>query len=170
MSVGLALSVERRVHAIREARHYGTDVLTRLAQLPEDQLLNFFWLMVREGGQGLDRLELLLMLSAMVVPRPAGWDPAAVREAYERGDETGTAVVQKDRCFACSALHEALYFHHIVEIQNGGSNAIRNRVPLCFPCHQYLHPWLQDHPAAPAASGLEPFSAWWERRPWAADR
>ena len=141
---GDVLSVQmRRAHG-RTSTDVDTDLVQRLSQLPEDRVLDFFWLMSRRGAAP---LWLLLQLSAVVLNRPVSWDRAAIRRAHEREPGRFEPRLSKATCFACLS-REALYFHHLVEVQNGGSNSLRNKVPLCFPCHQYLHPWLTENPAA----------------------
>lgn len=117
------------------------------ADRAEARLLNLFWQLVRQDG---DRLGLLLDFGHLVVKRAGSWDAGAVREAHEqRRALSPNVTLTRKRCFSCEA-DAVLYEHHIIEIQNGGSNALRNRVPLCFDCHQYLHPWLTDDDRAPA--------------------
>lgn len=128
------------------------DVLRRLCALPEDYVLAYFWDMTRQTD---DRLGVLLLLTRVIVERPAAWDQRAVRREHERGSGFSTITIDRKRCFGCFASAGRLYFHHIVEVQHGGSNAPRNLVPLCFACHQYLHPWLKDEPAPNQVNGFE---------------
>jgi hypothetical protein len=110
-----------------------------IADLAERHLLNYFWVARPD-----DPLGLLLAFTRIVVKRPPSWDVEAIRAAHgvNRG-QPATIRATHDRCGACGASGQ-LYAHHIIEIQNGGSNSIRNQFPLCFDCHQYLHPWLTD--------------------------
>lgn len=118
-------------------------VVTRLSALPEHAVLDFFWLMDRGGA---DRHALLLMLSAVVIARPSDWDRACIRREHEQRGSLVRLRLDTTQCFACRARGRRLYFHHILEVQHGGSNATRNQVPLCFSCHQFLHPWLTEDP------------------------
>lgn len=136
----LAVEVERASRG--DAREVDAAVVARLSALPEDSVLDYFWLMSRRGA---GPLTLLLQLTHVVIARPADWDRAAIRREHERGPGPLGPSLSKQRCFACLGSGN-LYFHHIVEVQNGGSNALRNRAALCFPCHQYLHPWLKEEP------------------------
>jgi len=119
-------------------------LLKRLGNLPEDRVLDYFWLMDRNGAP---RPWLLEHLGHVVLNRPLDWDRAVIRRQHESGARAGTIRLNKRCCFGCSHGHCALYHHHVIEIQNGGSNASRNIVPLCFDCHKRLHPWLKEQPA-----------------------
>lgn len=117
-------------------------VVARLSALQEERILDYFWLMVR--GEAVDRLGLLLQITPVVVQRPAEWSYAAIRREHESYRPAFGVKLDRKRCFACDAGHRTLYFHHIIEVHHGGSNTLRNQVPLCFACHQFLHPWLKD--------------------------
>lgn len=124
------------------ARHgpfeeWATQVIARLSATSEEAALAFFWMM---NGQVDDRLGLLLVLGEVVIERPANWDRATVRREHL---SAWASQAEVPRCFSC-ASHDQVYLHHIIEVQHGGSNARRNQVPLCFRCHQYLHPWLTE--------------------------
>lgn len=112
-----------------------------IAEELERRLLAAFWAAARDQGS---RLQLLLAFTCVVVRRPQGWDVEAIREAHlTNHGAPDTVKITRTRCFACEGSGQ-LYAHHVIEIQYGGSNAVRNQVPLCFDCHQYLHPWLTD--------------------------
>lgn len=115
----------------------GADVASRL----EQRLLSVFWTSVKAGA---DRLELLLDYTRVVVRREDDWNVDTVRERHARNHGLSPAVdLARVNCFSCS-VQAQLYAHHIIEIQYGGSNTTRNQVPLCFDCHQFLHPWLTE--------------------------
>jgi len=126
----------------------------QIAELAERVLLGSFWDHVRGGTP---RLPLLLAFTRITITRAPNWNEEAVRTTH--GTHHGlpdTIEVTKRRCFACDAT-AVLYAHHVIEIQNGGSNNVRNQVPLCFECHQFLHPWLTDDDRIepPRRSGFE---------------
>lgn len=131
------------------------ETVARLSALPEPRILDYVWTMNQHPQ--IDRLSLLLTVGAVVVVRPPEWSCAAIRRAHERGADGATCTITRRRCFACEASQVRLYFHHIVEVHHGGSNAPRNQVPLCFPCHQYLHPWLTEE-VPERSSGFEMLS------------
>lgn len=133
-----------------EARR--SELVQQLSRMSEAHALNVFWAFVSQPNIGTpERLSALFMCSVVTIQRPPEWDRAAIRRAHEQ-QSSQTSTIQPDhrRCFACEASHTGpLYRHHIVEIQNGGSNSARNQVPLCFDCHQFIHPWLRNTPAPP---------------------
>jgi hypothetical protein len=32
--------------------------------------------------------------------------------------------------------------HHVIQIQHGGADVTRNKVPVCDVCHADIHPWI----------------------------
>ena len=114
------------------------NIQDRLEALPDYQILNWFWLMIRQGA---DKLATVQILSLVVVSRPADWNRSQVRQQHERG-HSRIAKFLNLRCFLCESTQKRLYFHHLLEVQNGGDNNPRNLVPLCFACHKSIHPWL----------------------------
>jgi hypothetical protein len=120
--------------------------------LPEAYALEWFWLMARYWP---DRLGLLLLMTHVVIERPADWDFAAVRRDHENGITEPPGVrISRELCFACYS-GSFLYLHHIIEVQNGGSNWHRNKVAVCFGCHKYLHPWLTAEPPRRRTGGFQ---------------
>lgn len=127
-------------------------IVARLQALPEERILDYFWLMHRQGAE---RLPLLLQVGAVIVKRPASWDPKRVRLEHEQRGGQFNIRLSRERCFACEDGRAQLYAHHILEVHHGGSNAPRNQVPLCFACHQYLHPWLIEEMPSRRQTGFE---------------
>jgi len=124
-------------------------IIARLSVMPESHVLAYFWIMVSEHAP---RLELLEAFGKVRLERPPTWNYSAVRAEHEAWVSHN---VRRDHpnCFACGA-ERPLFWHHVIEVQNGGSNHLRNRVSICFPCHKRLHPWLQE-PADRRAQGFE---------------
>lgn len=120
------------------------DVYT--ATWPEARILAYFWTMVRADA---DRLDLLRQLASVKVQRPPDWDRAAVRATSRRH-------LQVNQCFGCRTGSRRLYWHHIIEVQYGGSNIADNLVAICLRCHATVHPWL---PAERPGESREP-SSW----------
>ena len=128
------------------------EITARLCQLPEEQVLHWFWLMERQDAP---RFELLEQLSTVVIQRPDDWDRAAIRREHERNVSAELFKrYDTSACFSCR-VSRRVYFHHVIEVQNGGSNTWRNLVPICFPCHQVLHPWLKVEPPSYSVHGWE---------------
>jgi hypothetical protein len=90
---------------------------------------------VRNGG---DRMDMLRRLADVRLAVPSEDDYLAVR--YEpRGV---SMMLTADQCFACLNSERWLYWHHVIQVQHGGSNTPRNLVRLCHDCHRRVHPWL----------------------------
>lgn len=127
-----------------------TELVARLEALPEDRILDYFWLMVRKTSE---RLTVLSWLSQVKVARPPDWSCAKIRREHERN--AAGVTLDRRECFGCGQGGRALYAHHILEVQHGGSNQVRNKVPLCFQCHKFLHPWLTEEAPVRTTRGLE---------------
>jgi len=82
------------------------------------------------------RMNALRRFAEVAIVREAGWDHAAIRATSDRHH------LRADACFACRSASRSLLWHHVIQIQHGGSNLLRNRVALCAPCHADVHPWL----------------------------
>lgn len=104
---------------------------------PEVAVLDEFWRRVRKD---VDRLELLRELSDIVLERPAGWNPLDVRQ----GTMATIATLTAEQCFVCYSGERRLYWHHIIQVQHGGSETPRNLVCICHRCHKLIHPWLEE--------------------------
>lgn len=44
-------------------------------------------------------------------------------------------------CWACGHARRRI-FHHIIQLQHGGTNARKNTVAICEECHAHIHPHL----------------------------
>jgi hypothetical protein len=88
-----------------------------------------------------DRFELLKQLAGVAVPRPVNWDYAKVRR-INPWDIRGLDAPKQ--CFCCRTASRRLYWHHIIEVQHGGSAAPGNLTALCYRCHRVIHPWLVE--------------------------
>lgn len=99
--------------------------------LTEVDALNEFWRQVRDGG---DKLVLLRAFAEVALVRPAGWDYLEIRSAFQR------LRFGQEGCFVC--YFSETQRHHIIQIQHGGSNYVRNFVPICSRCHEEIHPWI----------------------------
>lgn len=95
---------------------------------------------------GADRLAAMKRFAELAIARPSTWDMAAIR-AVSRDH-----LLRAEQCFACSAdsRRVVIDWHHVIQIQHGGSNLLRNRVALCVACHGAIHPWLpKQHRSKP---------------------
>lgn len=114
--------------------------------LPIDEVtaLTEFWRAAWRDGA--NRLELVRAFAEIAILRPAEWDYAAVRAqakvaaARAEVDVTSRKLSAAAGCFVCRG--DSAQWHHVIQIQFGGSNSVRNFVPLCVRCHGAIHPWL----------------------------
>jgi len=121
--------------------------------LPIDEVtaLNEFWQAAWRDGA--NRLELVRAFAEVAILRPADWDYAAVRaKAQVRAARASVGLIPHKLsaaagCFVCR--RGSSQWHHIIQIQFGGSNSVRNFVSLCASCHGAIHPWL----STPARAG-----------------
>lgn len=111
----------------------------------EDAVLAEFW---RRVIADLDRLELLQQMADIALERATEWDYYSVRS------EGVGLTLSADRCFCCRSGDRHLYWHHIIQVQHGGSNAPSNLVAICHRCHRTIHPWL------PAPTSVENKCGW----------
>lgn len=107
-----------------------------LLSLTEEEIADGFWREVRVGA---DRLTLLRSFAEVAIVRPPGWDYLGIRA------EAHIHKLKAQGCFVCGR-NDGIDWHHVVQVQHGGSNYVRNRVPLCGACHRAVHPWMGDEP------------------------
>lgn len=91
----------------------------------------------KSGG---DRLALLKKWATVKCKPRGGGSPAERRE-------NARACLKPPReksgqCWACQQWRE-LVRHHVIQLQNGGTNWHLNTEKICRPCHAAIHPWLQ---------------------------
>jgi hypothetical protein len=112
--------------------------------ITEHQALHTFWTLC--ANPVVDRLQTLRAFSEIAIVRPPGWDFDAVRR--DSHVKTATVTLTASTCFVCgstfadSQYERRVHWHHVIQIQHGGSNTLRNRVALCPVCHHEVHPWL----------------------------
>lgn len=115
-----------------------------LAISEEDALVEFWR---ASGDLEADRLSLLKAFSELAIVRPEGWDTKAIRA------NSVDPRLRADGCFSCRRDARSYHWHHVIQIQHGGSNYVRNRVPLCSACHASVHPWLSGLSRERATAG-----------------
>lgn len=65
-----------------------------------------------------------------------------MRQRYEEKKRRGQIKpAGAGPCFCCGSSGERLW-HHIIQLQHGGTNRPLNRVKVCEGCHAKIHPWL----------------------------
>ena len=99
------------------------------------------------------RLAFLLKWANVQKPTKDVRSLAERRAAYYRGNPRGTTLV--GQCWACSGWAD-VFNHHIVQLQNGGTNHHRNLVRICGECHRVIHPWLRKPSEPTQHVGPEP--------------
>lgn len=109
-----------------------------LSRMAEPQWLSYFWECARD--EQVDRLELLQKMASVAVSKYA---VPKVREdsVLERRNVQRFA----QGCFVCKVRARTMVWHHIIQVQHGGSSHLLNQVELCQPCHAKVHPWLVPH-------------------------
>lgn len=105
--------------------------------IDEDDALTEFWRMCQERPG--ERVAVLRAFAEIAIVRPADWDYDA-----DRRDARNITITNHDGCFGCRDGMGKLAWHHIIQVQFGGSNNLRNRVRICEACHSDIHPWLPD--------------------------
>lgn len=107
-------------------------------QLTEEKALREFW--AAAGDPAIDRLNVLRIFAEIAIVRPADWDYAGVRDGA--GTNPNVTLFAATGCFACGSSRQPMNWHHVIQVQYGGSNGLRNRVSICEPCHSVIHPWV----------------------------
>lgn len=102
-------------------------------EISEEAAIDQFYAEANAG----QRLAALKRFAEIAIVRPADWDVNAIRAGRP------SVQLHAERCFACHARSRQLHWHHIVQIQHGGSNYARNLVAICDCCHGEIHPWLK---------------------------
>ena len=93
--------------------------------------LDEFWRLAKANN----RLKLLKEYSIIKVSNKVSWGI--------RRKEFKEILSAKDKsCFVCN--QQPYERHHIIQLQNGGTNSRRNIIALCSLCHDSIHPWLKD--------------------------
>lgn len=118
-----------------------------LSFYPEELWLDYFYAAVRDD---VDRAAILKQLAGVKIARPKDWDPEWVRVTLREGV---FFPLTADQCFCCLTGSRRLYWHHIIQVQHGGSNSPHNLVRLCHACHRRVHPWLEPPTSRESRSG-----------------
>lgn len=114
----------------------------------EAVLLELFWYYAERG---VDRIELLKVFAAQPVTRGEDWSATSIRT-----ESNDVSNLRAENCFSCRGVERKLYWHHIVQVQHGGSNLPRNRIAICYRCHARIHPWLPSDRKGESLTG-----EWW---------
>ena len=114
----------------------GAQAPREVLPLSEVEVVTEFWAQVQQPEA--DRLALLLAFAEIAIVQPGTWTPEQIRAEFEASAEPTVDWP----CFGCASDRPGRAWHHVIQIQHGGSNYARNRVILCELCHTAVHPWL----------------------------
>lgn len=84
------------------------------------------------------RIELLKKYAEIVVFKRNRWELKQKREEFLRIRAFNEFF--KKACSACG--NEKVIRHHVIQLQNGGTNSFENIIPVCERCHSDIHPHL----------------------------
>jgi hypothetical protein len=104
----------------------------------EQEVLDYFYAMARNTE--VDRIALLKQIADVALDRPLDWDGGVIRQEARKAQRH----LWGWRCFSCRTEARKVYWHHVIQVQNGGSNTPRNQIQLCARCHREIHPWLDE--------------------------
>lgn len=89
-----------------------------------------------------DRMEVLVKLAAAkftVNSKPFRVGLAARRSKFEFIKPR--RFIGLGSCRVCGSAADVR--HHVIQLQNGGTNGEQNIVNLCNTCHWKIHPWMK---------------------------
>jgi hypothetical protein len=66
---------------------------------------------------------------------------SARRERHNEARDSWLGRAAFGTCFACGRSADRIW-HHVLPLNNGGTNSARNRVRVCRECHAQIHPHL----------------------------
>jgi 5-methylcytosine-specific restriction endonuclease McrA len=90
---------------------------------------------------GPDRLRLLVEWARVSLRGRSASDLSVIRRAFNASKDQWRGHAGVGKCHACERIGDRVW-HHIVQLQNGGSNSPKNLVKVCLPCHAVIHPFL----------------------------
>jgi 5-methylcytosine-specific restriction endonuclease McrA len=100
-------------------------------------LLERFWRKLPQDAEG--RLALLKKYAEIQI-KHGRRKRLRRRKAFDRQRET----MWRDLCHNCLVCGKpAAHRHHIIPIEHGGPNSLKNIAPLSLDCHQAIHAWLK---------------------------
>lgn len=116
--------------------------MTHTLKVAESDVLDYVrWLLHQPGVYHEERLSVLKQCADIKLERPSNWSLSRIRTEMAAMVAT---FHRPDQCFICRCRGYRLYWHHIIQVQHGGSNVPQNFVAVCHKCHQRIHPWLPE--------------------------
>lgn len=136
----------------RTERNWGIPVAGRVARLTANKAI-IRWRQERKAcikAKG-NRLALLIKWAAVKVA------PNKRSKSYQESRSTSSkcfipARNRTGECWSCRCL-ALLFWHHVIQLQNGGTNWNLNAERICHDCHAKIHPWLNK--ISPGLAGAE---------------
>jgi 5-methylcytosine-specific restriction endonuclease McrA len=113
--------------------------------MTEDEALTQFWWHVTQERRHDFRLAWLRELERTFVDNVLAYLDRKHAFQSVRHRRRRYGWLKRATCFCCSKA-QAAHTHHVVPMQNGGSNSRRNLVGLCKKCHEDVHPWMKGKP------------------------
>jgi 5-methylcytosine-specific restriction endonuclease McrA len=117
-----------------------------------EEVLTEFHRDAAEAERACDRLVLLQAVESCRVESVSVKRREKLRRAFLRRRSDDFAVAEAwewHPCFVC--WKRGTHRHHVVPLYQGGDNRQANIVFLCASCHEDVHPWMRDVPAARGA-------------------
>lgn len=87
-----------------------------------------------------DKLNALITMSKIVINYRKQNNLEFRRDKFDNVKYKRHNLKTHNNCFVC--LKKAEHRHHIILLNNGGINAKRNCISLCYKCHKKIHNWL----------------------------
>lgn len=97
--------------------------------------------MWRATPVGPERLRLLVEWAHVVVVCMTSRGLARRRVEFNASKDVWRGHAGYGVCASCGRQGERNW-HHIVQLQNGGTNSPNNLVKVCRPCHAVIHPHM----------------------------
>jgi 5-methylcytosine-specific restriction endonuclease McrA len=90
---------------------------------------------------GPDRLGLLVEWARVTVRARSDAELSMIRRGFNASKDEWRGHAGVGLCHACGRDGSRVW-HHIVQLQNGGTNSPNNLVKVCQPCHAVIHPFM----------------------------
>jgi hypothetical protein len=90
---------------------------------------------------GPERLGLLVEWAHVIITEMSARGLADRRRAFNASKDEWRGDAGEGWCAACGQRGPRVW-HHIVQLQYGGTNSPKNLVRVCRPCHAVIHPHL----------------------------
>jgi 5-methylcytosine-specific restriction endonuclease McrA len=110
---------------------------------------NAIW---RSTPVGPERLRLLVEWAHIGITEMSTRGLIERRQAFNASKDVWRGHAGIGWCGACGREGKRVW-HHIVQLQLGGTNSPKNLVKVCWPCHAVIHPHLPMTAEDPITAG-----------------